>query len=285
MANPVRLGGSMSEVCAVILNWNRWRDTVVCVESVRAQKFSSLEVLVVDNGSSDDSEVRLREQLPDTTVIQSGSNLGFGGGCNIGIRRAMQQGAKYVWLLNNDATVSPETLGAMVAQAESDAGLGAVGAVIYDANGSQRVQCWGGGVVNTWLGRSRPNLGPGALDYLTGACLLLRVEALSRVGLFDEQRYFMYWEDVDLCFRLRRAGWGLAVASQTQVWHEASSSLGLRSPLSDRYATCSVIRFLRCYAMFPSLAIFLNVVPRLLLRLGSGQWRRLSAVYRGFQDA
>lgn len=275
----------MSEVCAVILNWNRWRDTVACVRSIKAQGFSSLGVLVVDNGSSDDSEVRLRDQLPDTVVIQSGSNLGFGGGCNIGIRRAMQQGATYVWLLNNDATASPETLGAMVAMAESDLGLGAVGAVIHDADGSERLQCWGGGVINTWLGRSKPNLGPGPLDYLTGACLLLRLKALSQVGCFDEQRYFMYWEDVDLSFRLRHAGWRLAVATEAKVWHEESSSLGLRSPLSDRYATCSVIRFLRCYSKVPSLSVFLNIFPRLLVRLVRGQWKRLDAVYRGFLDA
>ena len=280
-----RVVGAMSEVCAVILNWNRWRDTVACVQSVARQDFPSFEVLVVDNGSSDDSERMLREQLPQTEVVQSGRNLGFGGGCNIGIRHAMQRGAKYVWLLNNDATVSPQTLRAMVAMAEADPELGAVGAVIRDADGSQRIQCWGGGTVNTWLGRSRPNLGPGPLDYLTGACLLMRVEALAHVGLFDEQRYFMYWEDVDPCFRLRRSAWRLAVADQTQVLHAASSSLGLGSPQADRYATCSVIRFLRLYARLPALSIALNVVPRLLLRLGSRRWLHLAAVYQGFRDA
>ncbi|MFZ5567205.1 MAG: glycosyltransferase family 2 protein [Pseudomonadota bacterium] len=274
-----------SAVTAVILNWNRWRDTVACVLSVQAQDYPTLDVLVVDNGSSDDSEQMLREQLPDTELVQSGRNLGFGGGCNLGIRRAVQCAAKYVWLLNNDATVSPQTLSAMVALAEASPGLGAVGAVIHDADGSERIQCWGGGVVNTWLGRSRPNLMPGALDYLTGACLLLRVDALSQIGLFDEKRYFMYWEDVDLCFRLRRAGWGLAVADRTQVWHEASSSLGLGSPQADCYATCSVIRFLRVYARFPTLSIALNVISRMLLRLGGGRWMHLAAVYRGFRKA
>ena len=274
-----------SVVTAVILNWNRWRDTVTCVRSVHQQDYPNLEVLVVDNGSSDDSEQRLREQLPNVELIQSGRNLGFGGGCNIGISLAIQRGAKYVWLLNNDATVSLRTLSEMVSLADARPRIGAVGAVIHDADGSEGIQCWGGGIVNTWLGRSRPNLTPGALDYLTGACLLLRVDALSQIGLFDEKRYFMYWEDVDLCFRLRRAGWELAVADRTKVWHEASSSLGLGSPQADCYATCSVIRFLRIYARFPMLSIALNVVSRLLLRLGGGRWPHLAAVYRGFRKA
>lgn len=278
-------GSIVMDVVAVVLNWNRWRDTLACVRSLQAQTFQSMKILVVDNCSSDDSEQMLRESLPGLTLIQSGRNLGFGGGCNIGIRWAMQQGAKYVWLVNNDATAFAQTLGAMVTIAESEPGVGAVGAVIHDADGSQQVQCWGGGVVNTWLGRSTPNLKPGELDYLTGACLLLRVEALNQVGLFDEQRYFMYWEDVDLSFRLRRAGWDLGVAAQTCVWHEASSSLGKRSPLSDRYATCSVVRFLRSYARCPALSVFLNITTRMMARLVRGQWRRLAAVYRGYRDA
>lgn len=270
---------------AVVLNWNRAHDTVACVHSLQAQSQQALRIVVIDNGSTDGSEPFLRSHLTGVEIIQSGRNLGFGGGCNIGLRQALQQGAKYVWLLNNDATVSPETLRAMVSLAESEPGLGAVGAVIHDADGSQQVQCWGGGVVNTWLGRSTPNLKPGELDYLTGACLLLRVEALNQVGLFDEQRYFMYWEDVDLSFRLRRAGWDLGVAAQTCVWHEASSSLGKRSPLSDRYATCSVVRFLRSYARCPALSVFLNITTRMMARLVRGQWRRLAAVYRGYRDA
>ncbi len=283
----VSMGGPGAAVhtVAVVLNWNGAHDTVACVHSLQAQTQQALCIVVIDNGSTDGSESFLRSHLAGVEIIQSGRNLGFGGGCNIGLRQAMQQGAQYVWLINNDATASPETLQSMVAMAESEQGLGAVGAVIHDAAGAQQVQCWGGGVVNTWLGRSRPNLQPGPLDYLTGACLLLRVEALKQVGLFDEQRYFMYWEDVDLSFRLRRAGWGLGVAAQTCVWHEASSSLGKWSPLSDRYATCSVVRFLRRYASFPALSISLNIATRMMARLARGQWRRLAAVYRGYQDA
>jgi len=275
----------MRKVVSIVLNWNRPADTISCVRSLQGQHYPALDVLVIDNGSTDGSESYLRAHLPDIELLQSGRNLGFGGGCNVGMAQALDRRADYIWLVNNDATVSPGTLGAMVALAEGAPQVGAVGAVIHDADGSERVQCWGGGVVNLWLGTTRSNVRPGPTDFLSGGCLLLRCDALRGVGLFDTQRYFMYWEDVDLCLRLRRAGWELAVADDTQVWHEASSSLGKKSALADRYATCSVVRFLRLYAPLPQLSILLNVGMRIGRRLLAGEWRRIRPIWDGWRDA
>lgn len=275
----------MKEVVAIVLNWNRPADTVACVRSLHAQQYPALRVLVIDNGSTDGSEAYLRAHLPDAELIQTGRNLGFGGGCNVGIAYVLARTAAYIWLVNNDATASPDTLSAMVAMAEAAPRVGAVGAVIHDADGSDRVQCWGGGVVNFWLGTTRSNVRPGPTDFLSGGCLLLRCDAVKEAGMFDSQRYFMYWEDVDLCIRLRRAGWGLAVADGTQVWHEASSSLGKKSALADRYATCSVVRFLRLYAPVPPLSILLNVGLRIGRRLLTGEWRRIRPIWEGWRDA
>ena len=275
----------MKKVVAIVLNWNRPTDTIACVRSLLAQHYPALSVLVVDNGSTDGSEGYLRAHLPGIELIQTGRNLGFGGGCNVGISQVLRRHADYIWLMNNDATASPETIGAMVALAETEPRVGAVGAVIHDADGRGRVQCWGGGVVNFWLGTSKSNVRPGPTDFISGGCLLMRCETVRDAGMFDAQRYFMYWEDIDLCIRIRQAGWELAVADKTHVSHAASSSLGKKSVLADRYATCSVVRFLRLHAPVPKVSIILNITLRIGRRLLTGDWRRIRPIWDGWLDA
>src|SRR5664279_2479168 len=94
----------------ILLNWNGWQDTIACVESCRKLSYPNFRILIVDNGSTDNSEAILRERLPDIELLQTGANLGFAGGNNVGIRHALAQGADYVWLLNNDTVVDAEAL-------------------------------------------------------------------------------------------------------------------------------------------------------------------------------
>jgi GT2 family glycosyltransferase len=275
----------MAKVVAVVLNWKRWHDTLRCVASLRAQSVSLQAIVVVDNGSDDDSERRLREAAPDVVLLQTGRNLGFGGGSNVGIRYALERGADFVLLINNDAIMSVGTLAEMIGLAQSRQDMAAVGAVLYDADGRGGVQCWGGGRASRWVGVSRKAKVAGHLDYLTAACVLLRPAALQQVGLFDEKTFFMYWEDVDLSFRMRASGWAIGVAEKTQVWHQESASLGKKNPLLDRYFTVSTVRFLRRYARWPALAVFLTLGLRLGKRLCMGDWRRFKAVWQGWVEA
>ncbi len=92
-------------IVCVLVNWNGWQDTIACLNSLHAQSYPALQVIVVDNGSTNDSCQRIREAHPWVTLIETGRNLGFPGGCNAGTRLAMERGADYVWLLNNDTTV------------------------------------------------------------------------------------------------------------------------------------------------------------------------------------
>jgi GT2 family glycosyltransferase len=126
---------------------------------------------------------------------------------------------------------------------------------------------------------------PAQLDYLSGASMLLRREAIEQVGLFDDQRFFMYWEDSDLGFRLRRAGWQLAVAEKSCVWHKLSASLGKGSCQLDHYFTCSGVRFLRCYSPVARLSIMIMVGRMLLKRIVMGQFARARSVFRGYRQA
>jgi GT2 family glycosyltransferase len=240
---------------------------------------------VVDNGSTDASVEQIARAMPSVELLQTGVNLGFGGGCNAGIRRALSLGADYVWLINSDATTDPHALSAMVAVAEQDQGLAAVGSVLYEADKVDQIQLWGGGRVNLWLGRSRHRKSPGPLDFVSGASVLLRRAALEQVGLFDEANFFMYWEDTDLGFRLRRSGWKLAVADDSRIWHRQSASLGKRSALLDQYFTRSGVRFLRRYAPVQRLSVALMMSMMLAKRLLTGNVRGLRAVLKGFLSA
>jgi GT2 family glycosyltransferase len=275
----------VKRVSVIVLNWNGWQDTLACLASLQLLDYGNYELLVVDNGSTDDSVAHLQSAFPHLPLLQTGANLGFGGGCNAGIRQALARQADYVWLINSDATVAPDALSALVRCAEHNPAVGSVGSVLYEAHAPDRIQLWGGGRVNLWLGRSNHCLAPGPIDFVSGASLLLRRTALEHVGLFDEASFFMYWEDTDLAFRLRKAGWQLAVAADSKVWHKQSASLGLGNPLLDAYATRSCVRFLRRYAPYPAVSTVLVLIRMLAKRVLVARPDRLRAVWKAFFSA
>ena len=266
-----------------MLNWRGVEDTLACLESLRQLTYPNWQVVVVDNGSGDDSVVHITDHCPEVDLVETGANLGFAGGCNVGIRRALDRGADYLWLLNSDTWVNSTALSAMVELAERDPALGAVGSVIYDQAVPERILAWGGGWVDLRRGRPSHALAQvegAALDYLTGASLLLRARALEQVGLLDES-FFLYWEETDLCFRLRADGWKLGVAPDSRVWHRAPGGSRRRLRQKDRHFSESAVRFLFRYAPHPWMAALTGAALRLGKRLARGQFGRARAVVRG----
>lgn len=273
------------KVAIVVLNWNGGDDTIACLDSLAGLDYPEIAVIVVDNGSADDSVARIRAAKPQVRMIETGKNLGFGGGCNVGMRAAIADGADYVWLINNDATVATDALTELVHVAEKDERIGAVGSVIFDQGQRDRVQLWGGGKVNLWTGASRHRRTPGRVDFISGASALIRSRALKEVGFFDDASFFMYWEDTDLGFRLRKGGWKLAVAEKSRVWHEESSSLGRGSPKLIEYFTRSAVAFLRKHAAVPVVPIAVNLVGRTAKLVLSGDFAGASFLLRVFYQA
>jgi GT2 family glycosyltransferase len=274
-------------VGCVIINWNGWRETLVCLDALRSNHYPELLVVVVDNGSTDDSVQRIRAAYPELPLVQTGKNLGFSGGNNAGIREVMRHDVKYVWLLNNDTQPTSHALGELVRMAESDFRLGAVGSVLHYMSDPQRIQAWGGGWINLWTGYSshataRPQVGR-RLDFLTAASMLVRRKTLEDVGLMDD-RFFLYWEDAELCFRLRRSGWQLGVAPRAIVLHNVNASACKSSTAIDRYYTYSAIRFLSQYSHVPQLASFLFLFFRLLRRVLLGRVDAIRSVWQGVSD-
>jgi GT2 family glycosyltransferase len=277
---------SQPSVACILLNWNGWRDTLACLTALRKVAYGNLSIIVVDNGSSDESVDRIREAAPQVLLLESGSNLGFAGGNNVGIRHALTEKVDYIWLLNNDTEPRPAALSELVAKAASNPRLGEIGSVLLYAHDSSSVQAWGGGRVSLWSGRSEHALCPqhdGWFQYITAASVLLPRAALEEVGLLDEG-FFLYWEDGDLSFRLRKKGWGLGVASGSIVLHKEHASTGRDRRVIDRYVVSSGIRFLGKHSPAPWLSIPLFLALRVWKRLLSGQFKRVGDIAGGISD-
>lgn len=271
------------KVHIVLLNWNSWGETSICLSSLQHLEYENRVVIVVDNGSTDNSVARIREEFPWAHVMLTGKNLGFPCGCNVGIRQALAEGTDYVWLLNNDATADPGALRALVAKAESDQRVGAVGSAIYCMEEPTKLQAWGGGYVNFWMGHARHYLTPvpdEQVQYITGASLLISRPALEAVGLLDEG-IFLYWDDPEYCWRLRQAGWKLAVAGESKVWHKGMTAYGSRSPRLDTFFNASAARFFSRYSPISPISIWVGVSLRMAKRLVIADWERARAVWVG----
>ena len=233
---------------------------------------------------------------PPLALIQTGGNLGFAGGNNVGIRYALARGdADYVWLLNNDTVVHPDALALMVERAEADGRVGMVGAKLLYYDDPARVQAIAGGVLTRWKGMAS-HIGAGTadserwgspleLDVILGACLLVRREVIGEIGLLDEA-YFMYSEELDWCWRARTRGWKLLYAPGSIVWHKVGRSVGQRSPLQEYHAARGTLLFMRKH--FPRLlpAAFVYGLYRMLLpKLLRLQPARAKAVLRAYRDS
>jgi GT2 family glycosyltransferase len=274
-----------SLVCCVIVNWNGWQDTVECLQSLIVQDYNNLDILVVDNASSNDSVQRIRATCPNVQIIEAAANLGFSAGCNIGVREALKRGAEFIWLLNNDTIAPPDTLTRLIAAAQPNSGV--IGTVLRYLHDPRLIQAWGGGNVVRWLGYVTHFTAPtrfGRNTYLTFASVLIRKEVFLDIGLLDE-RYFMYFDDSDFCFRARTAGWQLTIAPDTAVLHkEGGSTNGEKSSLMERIVTTSGLRFLRLHSQFPPIAMTLFVLSKFAKRILRGDLPGVRAVTMGVSD-
>lgn len=273
------------KVAVIVLNWNGWRDTVACVESLRRQRVRAAWIVVVDNASTDDSDEQLRALGPDVTFIQSGANLGFAGGNNVGIRWALAQGADAVWLLNNDATADEGALEALLETWRRRPAAGAIGTLIYEMARPDVLQCWGGGWINLWTGRAREyphRVEEAAVDYVSGCSLFLPRAALERCGLLDEG-FFMYFEDAELSLRYRKAGFSLAVAERARVFHKggASSSPGRRQLA---WRTQSLLRILKLHAPSFAASVGVSTALRGVSMVARRQWSQARALLEDVKD-
>jgi GT2 family glycosyltransferase len=263
-------------VSVIILNWNRFRDTAECLDSVFGIRYPNYSVVVVDNGSDDDSPARIERAFDRVRLIRNEDNLGYAEGNNVGIRHALESGAEYVWLLNNDTVVAPDALVAMVALAQSDPGIGIVGSKIYYFDRPETL--WFAGATIDWkraisvhTGRLEKDTGQyeteKEVDRVTGCSMLVRREVLEDVGLFDE-KFFLYAEEVDLCVRARNKGFRNFYAPKSIVYHKVSASTGEDSvPVYAYYNTRNFLYLIWKNVPFPRREYYLiRSISRILFR-------------------
>jgi GT2 family glycosyltransferase len=221
---------------AVVLNWNGGDDTPAALASL-----AGIEAICVDNGSTDGSAEEVERRFPEVELIRTGANLGFAGGCNAGIRRALERGADWVLLLNNDAVAEAGLAAALerAAAARPDAGVLACKVLFEDG----ATVMYAGARFHAALGYSGRRTGFGRpdtfhashdVDRADGAAMAISRPALERVGLLDE-RLFAYVEDVDLSLRVRAAGLAVVFVPGAVVRHRGSASTGGAASTTNLY--------------------------------------------------
>ncbi len=245
-AAPTVRDQGLTPVGIVILNWNGWRDTQQAVVSAQALTWPNTHIYVVDNGSTDRSEEELQALVPSIVLIQSGSNLGWSGGNNIGIRAAHRDGCKHILLLNNDARICPDALNLLVAAAENLDDAASVGALIVKSDNPELVE-FAGADLDPRTEMPQPiygNLGdihlspaPVPSATIKGCAMLLTAKGIAEVGMFTED-YFLNYDETDWCFRANRVGLQNYLVTAAIVEHKGASSFGgVEGPLYRYFMT------------------------------------------------
>jgi len=256
------------KVSIIIVNFNGARHTFACITSIRAYAppFPH-EIIVVDNKSSDNEREELQRQLPDCTIVLNDKNLGFGRANNLGAARAS---GELLFFLNNDTIVTSDILTPLVAILERNPLMGLIGPALRNQDGTFQVSFgqfpslmkeWQTRRLNARINGEIVNR-VGAVeermrDWITGAAMMLRKECFDALGGFDES-YFMYFEDVDLCFRARRRGHEIGYAADCSLIHLGGMSYSSGESLIQKEYRRSQLRFYDKFRAWPE---------RLMLRL------------------
>lgn len=261
------------QVAVILLNWNTPAHTASCISSVVQFCDASLyDLIIADNGSTDNSLSILQDKFPHHIYINNKENLGFAGGNNRALQFSITKNYNYSILLNNDTEVDEDFITPMLQYLENKKEVAALQPAIYYLH--QKDKLWNGGsFFNTVTGetysknqKSRQTLiNPEKVDWLTGCCFMVRNDALKKTGLLNE-KFFLYYEDVELSFRLKASVGELHYFPATKIYHEAGVSgqqtknkEGTLSPIIHYYLCRNKIWFLRRYSNpFFAVLIFLK---------------------------
>ena len=288
--------GERPAVYIVVLNWNSWKDTVSCIDSLKKITYGNYKILIVDNGSVDGSEEILKERFPELTLIQTGRNLGFAGGVNVGIKCALKEGADYILLLNNDTVVAPDFLDELVKVAERDERAGILCSKIYFYSEPDRIW-YAGASFYSWIGftvlRGCRRKDTGQFDTIeetepTGCAMLLKRELCEKIGFFNED-YFCYYEDLEFGMRARRAGFKTLYVPSSKLWHKVGETTKgslamlyymMRNSLDfidTYYPLPAVMRYIR-YMLVAGMFSFYVLVTQ------GQRFKGMKRIYQGVRD-
>lgn len=288
-------------VSLITVNFNRQALTRMLLESLRRQHFPEIEIIVIDNGSRQDEAALLKKDFPEIQTIRSEKNLGFAGGNNLALPHTR---GEFLFFVNNDAEVSPDCIGTLVNFLKTHPNAGVASPLIADGpmpkNGvtpAATTQYAGMTTMNPCTGRNRM-LGNGEplekqpktafqTGYAHGAAMMIPRRTLEKIGPMDE-RYFLYYEELDWCERMRKAGLEIWVDPAAVVWHQESMTTKTLGETQTYYLNRNRLLFMRRHFGGPGRWIFIcyfSVValPKQAIKfIFQGRWKALKALWKGY---
>lgn len=283
MSNPIE----KDRVVVVIVNWERPQETIQCIQSVIESDFPDIQIIVIDNGSGDDSLEQIQKEFPAITLIPLPDNIGFTGGYNTGIEHALKTEANHVFLINNDTVIEKDTIQQLVGSRWDVA----VPKIAFYENSNL---IWAAGARwrrfpptvkmigyqkqdNQKYNRSYP------LDYATGCALMVKRAVLSKLGGFDPQ-YVNYMEDYDFSYRVKESGYSIGYVPEAKVLHKVSRSLGISSPQRWHYLGRNTVLFYRKGNRFPTYMLWSSLGWIFIREILLGNSSQLSSFYQGLKE-
>ena len=328
-----------SEIAIILVNWNGWRDTIECLESVFHNDCDNFQAIVCDNASTDESwdkiiswaagnelaipasdemvsysqpsvakpvAIKLIDQEgnisgdPDAKLIliQTGANLGFAGGNNVGMQYALDHSdCEYFWLLNNDTVIARDAIGHLIQHMKASPEVGMCGTRIHFYHQPDVIQALGGASYNSWTGTSKciGSLKPKdytlplsealeRMDFVAGASLTVTRKYLEQIGFMNE-KYFLFFEEIDWASRNDNK-FLMGYAPASLVFHKeggstgSNSTGGKRSDKAEYYLTSSKLKFTRNFLPYKLPSIYAYIIAQIMVRLFRGDFKKSSIMLK-----
>jgi GT2 family glycosyltransferase len=239
-------------VAVVILNTNRRKDTLECLQSVSSNRYKPLSIIVIDNSSTDGSVEAIRTSFPEVQVFILEKNKGYAGNNNVGIDLAIKNAADWILVVNEDTIMSPDCIEALVTAVEGFPEIGVVGPLVYHNDEPDVIQSAGALMDKNWrpyhIGQNEKDSHqysePRFVDWISGCAIMFRRKLLEQIGGFDEH-FFYYNEEVELCHRARKAGWKVLFVPQAKLWHKGVQRDYKPNPSVTYYSVRNQLNFLK----------------------------------------
>jgi GT2 family glycosyltransferase len=281
----------------IVLSHNHRDDTFSCLQSLLNSDYENFDIILLESSSTVNETEEYRRQFPQIQVITLKENLGYAGNNNIGIHAALEQGADWIMILNNDTVLDTACLSHLVAAGEGDPEIGIVGPMVYHFDEPNVIQSAGGVLGKYWqnfhLGTNEADRGQFNLTrpvaWISGCAMMIRPAVMRQIGLFDEE-YFLYWEETEFCIRSSRAGWKIIHVPDAKLWHKGVQRNYQPKPYVTYYSTRNYLFTLSKHKapwMVRVVAVT-NVIRTLLSWSVRPRWRdkreHSGALWRGMRD-
>jgi len=277
----------IKNVSVYIINWRSPYDTIKCVDSIYNKNYSIKHIYIIDNFSEDNSFFILKKYFStycNVHVFETDKNIGFGGGCNYGVNKTKNDQSEYIIFINNDAVAIEGAIDKML-NISINTYPSIVGAVVKDY-ATNKIQLVGGGLLIKNLVKTYhiKNIAVNNFDYICGVCMMIPKNKFIELNGFNEEKYFMYWEDTDLSLRAKKLGMNLNVSKDAIVWHKESSSLGKKSYRLDYYFNYSALSFADSNLKYKYIRFMFMFFDRIFLRIIKGEFYRIKAIINAYKD-